>query len=187
MNVYKKCPSFEDDRFLLRFVEPGDAEDLLKVYSDKKAVMLFNSDNCDGDDFYYTTLSRMKKAIDFWLWSYQQRYFVRWTIIDKVDNSAVGTIEVFNRCAEDHFNNCGLIRLDMRSDYEDSETIHRILSMIIADLYKLFGCDMFAAKAVPQARERIEALLRMGFVKSKYLLIGSHDGKSYDDYYELIR
>ena len=32
-----------------------DKADLLKVYSDEKSVPFFNSDNCGGDDFYYTT------------------------------------------------------------------------------------------------------------------------------------
>ena len=47
-DVYSKCPTFEDDRYLLRFVEEKDADDLLKVYTDKNALSFFNSDNCDG-------------------------------------------------------------------------------------------------------------------------------------------
>lgn len=51
MNVYEKCPVFESEKYLLRMVEQGDAADLLSVYSDEKAVPIFNSDNCNGD--YY--------------------------------------------------------------------------------------------------------------------------------------
>ena len=43
--VYIECPAFEDDNYLLRLVEIEDAKDLLKVYSDEKAVPYFNSDN----------------------------------------------------------------------------------------------------------------------------------------------
>ena len=59
MNIYEECPVLENDLFLLRMVEENDVKDLLKVYSDIKAVPLFNSDNCHGDNFYYETIERM--------------------------------------------------------------------------------------------------------------------------------
>lgn len=45
-NVYEKCPVYENEEYLLRLIECDDWKDLLKVYSDTKAVPLFNSDNC---------------------------------------------------------------------------------------------------------------------------------------------
>ena len=51
MNIYEKCPKFESERFLVRLFHDKDCDDLLKVYSDKKALPFFNSDNCDGDKF----------------------------------------------------------------------------------------------------------------------------------------
>ena len=78
--VYLNCPSFEDDKYLLRLVTKEDSEDLLEVYSDKNALPFFNSDNCHGDNFYYQTIERMNEAIDFWLDSYENKWFVRWTI-----------------------------------------------------------------------------------------------------------
>ena len=59
-NVYEECPILENDRFLLRFVTKEDATDLLKVYSDKNALPFFNSDNCHGDNFYYSTKEWIK-------------------------------------------------------------------------------------------------------------------------------
>ena len=38
MNVYEKCPVLESENFLLRKVCLEDSDDLLKVYSDEKAV-----------------------------------------------------------------------------------------------------------------------------------------------------
>lgn len=38
INVYKNCPAFENEFYLLRKAEKEDAKDLLKVYSDSKAV-----------------------------------------------------------------------------------------------------------------------------------------------------
>ena len=43
------CPFYEDENYLVRKLEALDASDLLSVYSDEKAVPLFNSDNCNGD------------------------------------------------------------------------------------------------------------------------------------------
>lgn len=37
----------------MRFVSEDDTDDLSEVYSDKNALPFFNSDNCDGDNFYY--------------------------------------------------------------------------------------------------------------------------------------
>ena len=81
--VYEEVPVFENDDYLLRFVTVDDAKDLLKVYGDKNALPFFNSDNCHGDNFYYSTIERMNEAIQFWLYSYKEKYFVRWAIVEK--------------------------------------------------------------------------------------------------------
>ena len=46
LNPYERCPKYENENYLLRMVSKKDKEDLLKVYSDEKAVPFFNSDNC---------------------------------------------------------------------------------------------------------------------------------------------
>lgn len=181
-DVYKRCPYFENERFLLRFVELSDCDDLLKVYSDKKAVPFFNSDNCGGDDFYYTTTQRMTEAIKYWLWEYGRKGFVRLTIVDKSTNQAIGTIELFRRKADDFFTDCGLLRLDLHSDYEKAEIIENILTLITQPTFKLFNCDKIATKAVDAAKERRKALVNCGFSLSFEKLIG-HDGTPYSDYY----
>ncbi|UFH63652.1 GNAT family N-acetyltransferase [Clostridium cadaveris] len=183
-NVYEKCPSFEGDKYLLRLVTIDDAKDLLEVYSDKNAVPFFNSDNCNGDDFHYDTLERMKETINFWITSYEGRWFVRWSIIDKAINKAIGTIELFHRNATDYFNNVGLLRLDLRSDYEKEAEIIEILDLIKKDTYELFNCDRIATKAIVGADERVKALIKLGFKPSNRVLIG-HDGSEYNSYFEI--
>ncbi len=143
---YEKCPEFENENFFLRLVNTNDTDSLLKVYSDKKAVPFFNSDNCHGDNFYYDTKEKMDKAIGFWLYSYEQKYFVRWAIVSKKTGEAVGTIELFNRQADDFFNNTGLLRLDLRSDYENADSIFEILSLIVPPTYEMFNCPKIATK-----------------------------------------
>lgn len=182
MNVYEHCPEVLGDRFLLRLVEREDCGDLLKVYSDMAAVPLFNSDNCHGDDFCYPTFERMKQAIDFWLWSYEQRFFVRWSIVDREAGCAIGTIELFHRDSEDSYNGCAVLRLDLRSDYEGEAEIADILCLVVPRTYEWFSTDRIITKAKPMACARIEALKQMGFVPSDAPLVG-HDGTKYGDYW----
>lgn len=184
-DVYKECPVFKSGSYLLRAVKDEDASQLLLVYSDKKAVPFFNSDNCHGDNFYYTTMERMKQAIDFWKQSYQNGWFVRWTVVDKAAERAIGTIEIFRREADDYFTDCALLRLDVRSDYEKTETIQQILKPVLHPAPQLFGCSKIATKAVPFATERIAALKELGFSASPEKLIG-HDGTLYGDYFVLF-
>jgi len=184
MDIYESCPQIENEKYKLRLVSPNDRDDLLKVYSDKAAVRFFNSDNCNGDNFYYTTPDRMAQAIKFWLREYEQRYYVRFSIIDKSAATVIGTIEIFNRISDDYFTNCGLLRLDLASDYEKRGIIDEILSLIIEPIFEWFDCDMIATKAIPEAGERICALENRGFALSYEKLIGAHDYR-YDNYYVL--
>jgi len=182
-SVYESCPVFENESFMLRFVKKEDATDLLEVYSDKNALPFFNSDNCDGDNFFYPNIEKMESAINFWLSSYKTKWFVRWTIIDKTFSKAIGTIEMFHRTANDDFNDVGVLRLDVRSDYEKSDVIRELFSLIIPDLYELFDCAEIITKIPLYAIERIDAAHKYGFVKSGNLLVGTNDNYAYNGYW----
>lgn len=186
-DVYKSCPTFENNRFLLRFSQLDDASDLVSVYSDKNALPFFNSDNCHGDNFQYPTEERMREAIKFWLTSYSTKWFVRWTIIDKEKHKAVGAIEVFHRSANDDFNHVGVLRLDLKSEYETSEEIFTIMSLIVPPAFDLFECEEIITKVPVYAVERMDAMKRMGFEKSEKLLVGTIDCYAYKDYWTINR
>lgn len=186
IEVYEKCPVLENDKYLMRLIDIGDANDLLKVYSDEKAVPYFNSDNCNGDDFFYKTLERMQAAVKYWIFEYERKGFMRCSIVDKSSKEAIGTIELFNRNPKGYFNSCGLLRLDIRSDYENQDCIFAILSIIIPAAYDLFHCNMIVTKAAPFARERIHALKCMGFNQSEDKLVGN-DGTEYGDYWVCLK
>lgn len=157
-DVYENCPAFENDKFLLRFSQLDDAGDLVSVYSDKNALPFFNSDNCHGDNFYYPNEDRMRQAIKFWLSSYSSKWFVRWTIIDKEKHEAIGTIEVFHRSANDDFNHVGVLRLDLKSEYETSEEIFTIMNLIVPPTFDLFECEEIITK-VPVCITKISTFL----------------------------
>lgn len=184
MNIYESCPVLESEKFLLRLSEEKDCADLLKVYSDRNALPFFNSDNCDGDNFYYETAERMAEAFSFWKLSYENGWFARLSIIDKAASSAVGTVESCLRVSEDAFHNMGILRVDVRSDYETEDVLYEIISLIAPRMEDMLGCRGVLTKAPLYAVERIKALQRAGFTKSEHLLIGK-TGYAYDGYWTL--
>jgi len=181
MGVYEVCPVLKSQRFTLRLVEMADAAGLLEVYSDEKAVPLFNGDNCNGDDFHYTTLARMEQAIDFWMKSYYEwKCFVRWTVL--AGEEPIGTVELFHRGAADAFNHHGLLRLDLRSDWETLPALTELLDLLHRHAYELFDCAILATKATACATVRRAALKACGYMPSESVIIG-HDGTEYGDYW----
>ena len=184
-NVYEQCPEFENESFLLRFPSLADAEDLVKVYGDKNALPFFNSDNCHGDNFFYPDKERMTKALAFWFSSYTAKWFVRWTIVDKRIQKAIGTIELFHRIADDGFNHTGVFRLDVKSEYETRDQLYSMINLIVPSAFDLFECKEIITKVPIYAVERTEAVKRAGFEKSDQFLIGTTDGYAYKDYWTL--
>ncbi len=180
-DVYEVCPEFENEYYQIRLLLKKDAAELLDVYSDEKAVSLCNSDGCNGG-FHFTTMEVMCDVIKWWLVEYTNRGFVRFSIVDKYVNKVIGTIELFHRDANDYFTNCGLLRLDIRSDYEKQDIIENIVSLIISETFELFDCDKIATKVKAEAAERRNALLKIGFALSEEKLIG-YDGTEYGDYF----
>lgn len=173
MDIYEKCPVLENDDFIVRLIEENDADDLFRVYSDKFALPFFNSDNCNGSNFYCEKREYVKESIKYWLLEYHEnKGFVRFTIVDKKEGKAIGTIEMFRRESKDYYNNFGMLRLDVRSDHENTKTLYQILSLIVDPFYDWFGCANITTKAAIYAIDRIEALKKMNFVKSSEPLIG---------------
>ena len=184
MNIYESCPVLENEKFMIRLFQENDCEELLKVYSDKNALPFFNSDNCDGDNFYYATKERMAEAIGFWKMSYENGWFVRLSIIDKKVENVIGTVELCLRVSDDAFNHMGILRVDVRSDYEQEEILYNIFSLVTPKIGEMLGCKGVLTKAPIYAVDRIEAIRKVGFVKSEHLLIGKN-GYAYDGYWTI--
>ena len=176
MNIYETCPVLESEKFIIRLFQDSDCDDLLKVYSDKNALPFFNSDNCDGDNFYYSTKERMADAIGLWHMSYENGWFIRMSIVDKLVKSVIGTVELCVRVSEDEFNNMGILRVDVRSDYEQEELLYDVFRLVTPKVEEMLGCKGVLTKAPIYAVERIKAIQQVGFTKSEHLLIGKTGG-----------
>ena len=176
-NVYEVCPIFQHTGITLRQTTLDDAAELLKCYSDPKAVPLFNSDNCHGDDFHYSSLERMRQGIEMWERSYHRRQFVRWTVILNSSEESIGTIEMFHRLANDEFNHYGILRIDLQSRFEHQSVIDPILEIVNDQFYQLFDVKSILTKAIPIATERVASLKKNGHSPlGKKLMV-------YDDYF----
>lgn len=187
MNIFKECPLMEGGRYLLRLTLEDDCDELLRVYSDEKALPLFNGDNCNGDDFHYTTGERMLEAIRFWIWSYENGWFVRWTILDRQSGGAIGTVELCRQGGDWTSNDGrGILRIDLRSDYERWDVIRELLALLLPGAFDWFACDRIVTKAKPSAKERLVALEEYGFQPNTEPVMG-HDGTVYGDYYVIRR
>lgn len=182
MTIYEEKAIIENDRFLVRLVERKDCTDLLLVYSDKNSLPFFNSDNCNGDNFYYDTIEKMEKAFDFWQYSYDNRWFARLSIVDKIKSTVIGTVELCLRISDDVFNKMCIMRVDVRSDYEEEAMLYNIINLISPYASQLVDCEGTVTKAPIYAVERIQALQNAGFIKSEHLLNGNN-GITYDGYW----
>lgn len=159
---YEKCPTYESTHFLLRLVSMNDAEDLLLCYHDPKAQPFFNSDKCTSD-FLYDTLDEMNACIEGWLYAYKVRAFIRYAIIDKQTSKAIGTIEIFGGDRKGPRSDRGVLRIDIRSEYENKEALAELLTMTDLFFYD-FNTEMFVTKAIPEAAARIDVLMSNGYV-----------------------
>lgn len=182
MNIFENCPELENERFLLRPVRPEDRDDLLKVYSDKNALPFFNSDNCDGDIFWYATAERMAEAMRFWDFAYENGWFVRFSVLEKQAGAVIGTAEVCVRASGDAFDRAGILRVDVGSGSERADVLYGIFSLITPRMRELTGCEGVITKVPGYAVERLEAVRKAGFVRSPHLLVGK-DGTLYGDYW----
>jgi hypothetical protein len=119
----------------------------------------------------------MIQAIDFWDFSYKNKYFVRWTVVLNETNEKIGTIEMFHRIADDEFNHYGVLRIDLHSKYEIQPVINEILDTAHENFYEAFDVKTILTKAIPIASERIESLLQKGYQPLNRKLM------TYDDYF----
>lgn len=184
MNIYANCPILESETFMLKLVEEADCDELLKVYSDKNALPFFNSDNCNGDNFYYASKERMVEAFRFWDLSYKNGWFARLAIVNKKLTEVIGTVELCLRVSEDAFNDMAILRVDVGSDYEKENVLYEIVTLVTSHISEMLECDGMITKAPIYAVERIAALKKAGFTKSEHLLI-AHNGYAYDGYWIL--
>lgn len=170
--------------FSLRDLAIDDWKELIVVYKDAMCIPFFNSDNCHGDIFYYSTEERMKKAISFWLDSIEKGYFTRKVIVDNSNNRAIGTMEYFVRSGEENYNDTIVLRVDVHHYYEKKKALFKIIGIAIREAFSKTNCKTLITKGWDYAIERREALKLLGFKEQDDDLIG-HNKEKYSNYWLL--
>lgn len=155
INPYAECPVFETGHFQLRLIRQEDASDLLTCYGDPLARPFFNADNC-WDAFEYGTIAEMEDSVGKWVHAYTQGWFIRWSIIDRQTDRAVGTVEMFS-------GDIGVLRVDVASAYEKQPLLQELFTLAVEQFPLLFNTKQMLTKVVPQATERLQAVENAGF------------------------
>jgi len=159
---------YESEHFLLRLVAESDAEDLLSCYADPEAQRFFNNDpNPESDYFRGCDKARMLECIGFWRKEFERKSFVRFSIVDKQTQKAVGTIEMYDKLARENrkkYTGWSVLRIDIAAAYETTNFISELLTLFDAtDFFELFNVNIILTKAIPEAVQRIQALQNAGY------------------------
>ena len=167
MDPYEQCPTYETEHFLLRLVAEEDAPALLPCYANESASVRASSEHCTYG-YGARTLEELQGFIHSWLEAYRDRGFVRFSIVDKGQGGAIGTVEMFSKTKK-----MGVLRIDLPGPRETCGTISeplRIADRFFAD----FACERIVTKFFPAAEEALCACgyapypRRRGFQRDGY-------------------
>ena len=167
---YVSCPTFTTEHFTIRLIRQEDSRNLFACYHDKQAVSYMNDDNCDFG-FYVDTPEAMEETVKYWIQFYAERAFIRFAIVDTKKQQVIGTIEGFHGKE-------GVLRVDIRSEYETKLYMKEILAVAVANFKELFENEYLVTKAVKAATERRGALVEGGW---KYI----DTFRTFSDYYKV--
>ena len=167
MEPFTVCPVYATEHFKIRKLRREDSEELFACYSDPEAARFFNGDCC-GDDFYYTDQKKFTQCVEYWLKRYEERDFVRWSIQDKERQMLIGTVEVCPslKYAVDG-KVMGILRIDLRSEYEKWEVLKELMDVLIEHIYEDFQVASIIMKIQKDAGERQKLIREYQFVDAK--------------------
>jgi RimJ/RimL family protein N-acetyltransferase len=168
---YANCPQFNTEHFHLRQVCMEDAEELLCFYGDLSEWMFFGNDMSDSIfSSRHATIEEMRKCIAVWLDEYRNKYYIRFSVIDKATKKAIGTIEVFDNAGKDD----SYLHIDLSAPYETQSYILELLMLADKELFKIFNIKNLLIQAVPSAKERFAALQEYGYQPFECKAGGEH-------------
>jgi hypothetical protein len=94
----------------------------------------------------------MKAYMLIWEQEYRGKVYVRFSILTKDTNKALGTIEFCPWCKKaEGYGKLAVLRIDLASPYEKENVITEVLKAIEDNLYELFRVEQVFTKAVPAA------------------------------------
>lgn len=167
VKAFEVCPEYRSEHFYIRKMKMSDAGELFQCYSNPEAAKYFNGDCCN-DDFYYTDYGKFSKCMEYWESRYQAKDFVRFTILDREKKEALGMIEICPSYKYSADGQCmGILRIDLRPEYETNEAIQELLLIILEHVYIDFNVKSVIMKAQEYAHIRRTVLKKLHFVPAQ--------------------
>jgi len=159
---YARCPEFETEHMKFRQVREEDAEELLHAFYGDLSEWMFYGQEMTNRIFAsrHATVDEMRRCISVWLDEYRNKYYIRFSVIDKTTKKAIGTIEVFNNAGS---KDDSYLHIDLSAPYETQQFISELLALADKELFKIFNIKNLLIQAVPAAKERIAALQTYGY------------------------
>lgn len=87
LEIFRKFPEFESDRLFFRDILHSDAADLFEIYHNKNALKYQVISP-------FRSLAEVKRYVDVVHDGYQNRYFIRWGIVEKASGKLIGLISL---------------------------------------------------------------------------------------------
>lgn len=162
-------PVFASPHFLLRPVEEKDAADLLRCYSDEEAVARMNADNCTST-FLLKTMEEMTDCIRFWQSDGEQTQYIRFAVVDRGDDRAVGSCELFPREKLGPLKKVGIVRLDLMTAYETEEVLTELFSLLHREFYETVRYLTIKAPAAATLRRELLRVWGYSPVRNRHIL-----------------
>lgn len=175
------CPEYETDHFVIKKVMLEDAPALLDVYSDSQTRLHMNNDNCGGE-WQCDSIDVIEEGIRSWDQAFDQRNYIRWSIHLKESNKTIGTIELAPVPGELRFFDgacsTGILRIDLKSDYETEAIFTEIYKMTNNDMIEVFGIEKIVTKGLDDDHNRLT-----GLSNSKYHRLADYEILPFSNYY----
>ena len=173
LELFRKFPEIESERLLFRDILHSDSNDLFEIYRNRKALKFQVISP-------FRSMAEVKRYVDVVHDGYQNRYFIRWGLVEKQTGKLIGLIslhhlELWNYKAE--------IGYMFNETYWNmgyaTEAVDKLLEMGLVK----WGLHKVEAEIHPGNAASMRVVEKLGFVKDGYKREAAFDRekKSYQD------
>lgn len=158
LEIFRKFPEFETDRLLFRDILHSDAADLFEIYHNKNALKYQVISP-------FRSVAEVKRYVDVVHDGYQNRYFIRWGIVEKASGKLIGLIslhhiEFWNYKAEVGY----MLNEQFWNKGYATEAVKKILDMALGN----WELHRIEAEIHPGNLASLRVVEKLGFTKEGY-------------------
>lgn len=147
-------PTFETERLILRPLRTSDYKDLYEIFKDREHLKYFGIPSVQ-------TLSDAKQLTKDWVQRLEPFGFLRWTLVLKTNEKAIGTIGLHS--FNSHYKK-GAVGYELNAAYQHQGYIQEALQMVMRYFFEDLGYHRLEAIIVKENLASIRVVERAGFV-----------------------